>query len=96
MKPAVATAPDGGQQQLEDEPEQPPPRRHADADRQSPLPPRKHRRARADPEQVRQAPQERAQQGERGPEEKEEERARPLAGPDLRFPSLLHLAQRNL
>lgn len=88
MKPGVATAPDGGRQQLEDEPEQPPPLRHPEADQQSPLPPREHRRARAAPEQDR--------EGDSDPEKEAEQKARLLAGPDLPFSSLLHLARREL
>lgn len=85
MKPGVAAAPDG-EQQPEDEPEQPPPRGHRDAEQQPLPPPQQHRRARADPEQQ--------QEGDQGPGA--EEKARPLTRPHLPFPRPLPLAPRDL
>lgn len=88
MKPEVVAAPDG-EQQPEDEPEQPPPRRRPDTDQQSPLPPQKqHRRPRADREPDG--------EGDHRPAEEEEQNARPLTRPDLPFSRPWALAGRDL
>lgn len=89
MKPGVATGLDRGQQP-EDQPEQPWPGRHQDAEQQSLLPPQQqqHRRARADPEQE--------EEGDSDPEEDEEEKAKPLCSPDLPIFQLSNLARRDL
>lgn len=87
MKPGAEDAPDG-EQQPEDEPEQPPPRGHRDADPRSLPPPQQHQRPRAEWE-----PEE---EGDYGPEEEEEDKARPLTRPDLPFYRPLPLAPRDL
>lgn len=85
MRPGVLAASDG-ERQPEDEPEQPPPRRHPHADKRSP--PQQHRRPRADPEPEK--------QGDSGPEEAPEEKARPPTRPDLPLSRPLPLAQRDI
>lgn len=84
MKPGVAATPD-----RERQPEEPPPRRHPDADQQPPtLPSQQPRWQRADPEPD--------QEGDHRPAEDEEENARPHTRPDLPFSRPSPLAGRDL
>lgn len=96
MKPGVAVAPDG-EQQPEDEPEHPKHRRrHPDADEESlppPPPPKLRRPPRAEPGQRKRVT---PVDGDTGPEEEAELKARPPTSLDLPFSRPSSLARRNL
>lgn len=83
MKPGVAATPD-----RERQPEEPPPRRHPDADQKSPPPSQQPLRPPADPEPD--------QGGDHRPAEDEEENARPHTRPDLPFSRPSPIAGRDL